>query len=186
MNLNLNLSDWPSETEAARQLGVSWRTLIRRCEAGELERQMRPRPGKKPEPVINPRDVERLLAKKPMVMRSDMVPSPAPGQETAVVPVFAAVLDRLAGVLEKFAPAARRAPASDWMTPAEAGRYVGLSEGLIRRLIRTGKLPFLREKRGFVVARVHLDNLDALAGLAGLQQATIDLRQTVASRRAAQ
>lgn len=183
-----NLSAWIPELETARRLGISWRTLLRRAEAGEIERRMRPRAGKKPEPVYNPRDVERLEAPAAMVMRDQRLPAnpSRPVNDSAIAPVFVAVLDRLAGALEKFAPVAPPAPLPTWMTPKEAGAYLGLSEALIRRLIRCAKLPCLRDKRGYIVARVHLDNLDSVAALAGLQAATADLRQVVEARRAAQ
>lgn len=184
----MNLGDWLTEPEAAKRLGISWRTLLRRVAKGEgPERQMRPRKGAKPEPVYNPRDVERMSAQRAVVVRPEMLPRPERpmGQEIAVAPIFMAVLDRLAGALEKFAPPPAKPEVKAWMTPGEASAYLGLSEGLIRRLIRDGKLPRFREARGYVVAKVHLDNIDSMAGLTGLQQTTAALRETVQARRAA-
>jgi len=44
-------------------LGTSVKTIIRYADAGKIETQKRPRPGKKPENVCNPRDIERLMPK---------------------------------------------------------------------------------------------------------------------------
>jgi len=54
------LSDWYPEEEAARRMGMSTRTL-RRMSARKVgpERRLRPRDGRKPEPVYNPQDVDK-------------------------------------------------------------------------------------------------------------------------------
>ena len=52
---------WLTESETAERLGISTRTLRRKCDEGTgPERRLRLRPRKKPEPVYNPRDVELL------------------------------------------------------------------------------------------------------------------------------
>jgi len=59
----MDFPGWLSEAEAARRLGMSTRTLLRKVEEGAgPERRLRQRPGKKPQPVYNPRDVELMAA----------------------------------------------------------------------------------------------------------------------------
>lgn len=48
-----------------------------------------------------------------------------------------------------------------WMTISEASEYSSLTEGLLRRLARSGKLPSLRDGKGIKVRR---SDLDMLAG----------------------
>lgn len=56
-----DLSTWPTKPEAAARLGISERSLERLVEQGKPpERRMRQRPGKRPEPVFNPEEVEML------------------------------------------------------------------------------------------------------------------------------
>lgn len=185
----MNLSRWIPGPEGAERLGVSIRTLERYAEDGRCESKLRPRDGRKPERVYNPQDIEKLEAElnPPFVAsRSELTHSPAV-IDSAIAPIFVGVLDRLAAAFERVMPATLppAPPAPAWMTPAEGAKYLGLSEGLIRRLIRSGKLPRLREARGFVVAKVHLDNLDAMTELSGLATATTDLREVLKTRRAA-
>jgi len=59
--MTISLADWPNEAQAAALLGTSVKTIIRYADAGKIETQKRPRQGKKPENVCNPRDIEKLL-----------------------------------------------------------------------------------------------------------------------------
>jgi len=59
--MTISLAEWPNEAQAAAMLGTSVKTIIRYADAGRIETQKRPRPGKKPENVCNPRDIERLM-----------------------------------------------------------------------------------------------------------------------------
>ena len=61
-----DLSGWPSKLDAARLLGIGERTLDRQiARTGAPEIRMRPRNnGRKPEPVCNPEDLERLVAER--------------------------------------------------------------------------------------------------------------------------
>lgn len=59
----MQFDDWLTEPEAAKRLGMSTRTLRRKVEDGTApERRKRMRPGKPPEAVYNPRDVELMAA----------------------------------------------------------------------------------------------------------------------------
>ena len=176
----IDLSTWLTNPEAAARMGISERTLDRRCAAGEgPERRNRPRPGLKPEVVNNPDDVERLATPKPHVMPDPDLPAdwgslvPRP-QTTAVAPrpssadVLPALLDRVAGAVEWWLAETRPAPLALYLTLPQASAYTGLSVAFLRRLIRTGKLPVIRD-RSLKARRLDLDNLvnadPALSGL---------------------
>lgn len=57
------LSSWITESEGAKQLNVSERTLRRKAEDGELQRRDRPLPGRRPEAVYDPREINALVEK---------------------------------------------------------------------------------------------------------------------------
>jgi hypothetical protein len=67
-----DLSAWPTQTEAAVQLGTNERTIRRWIEAGRLRAGKRPVAGAKPQTVIDPDSIKRLQAErergKPVVM----------------------------------------------------------------------------------------------------------------------
>ncbi|SRR5712691_11442869 len=64
-----DLSTWLTKADAAARLGISQRTLDRLDAKGEgPECRNRPRPGKRPEPVYSPSDVETLAAAKPAMI----------------------------------------------------------------------------------------------------------------------
>lgn len=66
----VSLSEWPNEAQAAAALGISAKTIIRYASAGKIETRKRQRPGKKPENVYNPQDLERRGARHASRARS--------------------------------------------------------------------------------------------------------------------
>src|SRR5690348_7977261 len=81
------MSEWPTESEAAALLGASVKTLHRYAAKGLIEIQKRPRPGKKPENVCNPRDIERLKPAAHVMPESAPVRLPAV-RETSLAPLL--------------------------------------------------------------------------------------------------
>jgi excisionase family DNA binding protein len=158
----LDLSGWITKPDAARSLGISERTLDRRCDAGEgPERRERSRTGMKPEPVFNPDDVERLAAPRAHVMPAQsaaLSPLPIPTSADAL----SMVLDRIAAAVENRLGEARPEPLALYLDLRQASDYTGLSLAFLRRLIADGKLPAVRD-RAIKVARRDLDNLSVLA-----------------------
>jgi excisionase family DNA binding protein len=63
-----------------------------------------------------------------------------------------ALLDRLASISGRSKPDEKR-----WLTVPEAAQYTGLSETFLRRAIRAGNLPYLRD-RALKMRRADLDN----------------------------
>ena len=194
-----DLSHWLSEPETARRLGISERQLRTRASQGKLpERMYRPRPAGKAQPVYNPRDVEDLEAAKPMVLppdgpaRTDAPVGRSParaGTPMAANPflefgrILNPFLERITTALERRLepPKALEPPPTPtpWVTMAQAAQITGLSENLLRNLVRTGRLPFFRDKQGWKVAIADLEHLEA----SKLRQVTEEVRTAVAGRR---
>jgi excisionase family DNA binding protein len=157
-----DLSGWLTKAQAAERLAISERTLDRLGKKGP-ERRLRPRPGKKPEPVFNPVDVEAMAPKEEAhvvpyaaVSRGAGLPEPTLGVALAFTAIEK-VAERLAiRGPERWKP---------WMTIAEASEYSGLSESFLRRLVRESQLPSVRD-RAVKVRRADLDNLASSSTLA--------------------
>ena len=164
MTAEPDLSTWPSKPEAARLLGIGERTLDRRiARSGAPEVRMRPRNnGRKPEPVCNPEDVQRLLAyeKRPVAMPPEVVRSvtlPAPVDDgAAILRVVKAVCSILGPPLE----AATSSPV--YLTLHQASRYSGLSMALLVRLAQRGAVEAVKDN-GWKIRRKSLDQLDLTA-----------------------
>lgn len=170
----LDLSKWLTKAETAAILGISERTLDRLGEQGKgPERRLRPRPGKKPEPVYRPEDVQAMAAaqNKPMIIAPDsplrtapaagsIAPRP-PAQPPLGVAEFFALVDGIAQKVTAVLPRAEKL----WLTLEEAAQVSGLSEAFLRRLVRTGNLPAVRD-RAWKVRRSDLANIAPHAALA--------------------
>jgi excisionase family DNA binding protein len=161
----IDLSTWLNKTEAAARLGISERTLDRlAAEDKGPERRLRPRPGKKPEPVFNPDDVAEMAPKEQTHVVRFAAPSPA-AEPTPVFPVTLAIaaLERIADrVVPRIPPQAK-----PFLTVAEAASYSGLSESYLRRMVREGRMPYVRD-RGYKIRRADLDSFAGVSVLAEL------------------
>ena len=190
------MNGYLTKSEAARRLGISERTLERMTAKGKGPSvRLRPRAGNRPEPMYRERDVENLLHAGAEVMPAPAVPAVATVASSDVSelhrsgpivaidwrPVVALFQPLVTAASEALRPAPPPAPVQQWITPAEASSYLGLSEACIRGLIRRGKLPYLRSGHSYMVKRSDLDNL---AGVTRLAEVTQELRETVKSRRA--
>jgi len=187
----MNLDGWLTKEETARRLGVSERTLERMTAKGDGPAvKHRPRSGNRPEPLYSERDVENMAPQpRADVMRpgDPRLPRPAvPAVATARVDMapLATAFEALAGAILTRFPAPPPA-VKQWLTPAEAAEYLGLSEGLIRRLIRAGRLPFARDGHSYKVSKASCDTIDTLTQLSELKHATAELRDAVKARRVA-
>jgi excisionase family DNA binding protein len=167
--VSVDLSTWIPKAEAAGRLGISERTLDRRCDAGTgPERRERPRPGLKPEPVYNPDDVERLAVPKTHVMPNGL---PVASGEAIQLASYAAeqiCLRQLADVwlmeAKSVPPVPPLLPPALYLTLPQASAYTGLTVTLLRRLIQAGKLTAIRD-RTMKVKRTDLDNITSLSEL---------------------
>jgi excisionase family DNA binding protein len=186
----MNLSGWLTKAEAAERLGISTRSLERLTDRGQgPEVQYRPRKGNRPEPLYNPEQVQAMRPQpKAQVIRPGDPRFPqarvatVATQASVDIRPFVALLDRITLAVEhRLAPAPVIRP---WLTPTEAAQYLGLSEGLVRRLIRTGRLPFVKDGNCWKVSKASCDSIEALAQLSQLKQTAADLRETLENRRA--
>lgn len=155
-----DLSTWLSEPETAARLGISTRTLQRKCAAGEgPERRERQKPGVRPEPVYNPDDVARLAAFPPAVFSRDSAIVPRTGGEITVPP--GSIIEQLAAALHKRLQEPPPRPPARWLDLRSASARTGLSVAFLRRLIASGRLKAIRD-RSIKVLQCDLDNLDNL------------------------
>jgi hypothetical protein len=188
--MSTDLSTWLSKPEAAARLGISERTLERMVLAGTgPEQRNRPRPGKRPEAVFNPEDVQTfaqapaVIAAASPLMPKGVPPSAGHGQE--IPPALAALMSVFERMLEMAQRPRLDAPQETsalWLNLAQARAYSGLSIALLRRLIDSGRLPAIQDG-AIKVRRNDLDNIDNVAELAALRKATNELRTNLKSRR---
>jgi excisionase family DNA binding protein len=180
----LDLTEWPSVDEAAVLLKTSRRSVIRHNERGELEFRKRTRAGKKPENVVNPIELNKLLEKA--APRPFPVPSlPAPASElqfhpdafTMTVPALKGEqIDRFLDALREMtaqralpAPAAEPTPPPDRvplhlklnLTLEEAAVYSGYSALKLRQAIAAGRLTATKDGRrgAYIIRRASLEAL---------------------------
>jgi excisionase family DNA binding protein len=166
---DIDLSTWLSKPEAAARLGISERTLERMIDADKgPECRIRPRTGKRPEPVYNPQDVDALAAAaapKPAVN-----PPAGPANSRQLVPtgedsmpsslaLGIELIEQLARIANRARPEPAPTPPALWLTIPEAAVYTGLSQAFLRRLARSGELPSVRDRKT-KVRRADLDSLD--------------------------
>lgn len=169
--LACDLSSWLTKQEACGRLGgISERTLDRMVERHEIERRPRPRPGRSPEAVHNPKDVEAKLPRNPYVMPAEEAaastgssPESTEFSETgdavttvAKSPAIPAIA--LLTEYRRLLAAGTPAPVKLWLTVAEALEYSGLTKALLRRLVKDGRLPGIKD-RSVKIRRADLEAL---------------------------
>lgn len=156
------LSTWLTTSEACARLGISERTLDRKVAAHQIERRNRPAEGRRPIPVHNPEDIERLMTREPAVEIMRAI-APSVGGE---INVAANLTARLAPAVDQIVPLVVELlesiprPPRPWMTIGEASAYSGLPKAGLRRLVRTGALPSVRGQ-STLVRKVDVDELTA-------------------------
>lgn len=165
-------------------LKTSHRSVLRANERGELEIRKRNRPGKKPENVVNPDDLNKLLEEaKPKPFPVPSLPAPPPPLQfhpdafTMTVPAlkddqierFLDALREMAAPKLLPAPAAPPAPAEPTvplhiklnLTLEEAAVYSGYSVRKLRQAIDEGRLQASKDGRrgAIVIKRASLESL---------------------------
>jgi hypothetical protein len=177
-----DLSEWPSVDEAAVALKTSRRSVLRANERGELEIRKRSRAGKKPENVVNPDDLQKLIdraAPRPFpvgvsrlpVVGTESTPAPEPGP---------AALDRFIEAIQGLSNAPRLLPAPINVTVAappqeptvplhlklnltleESAVYSGYSALKLRQAIAAGRLEARKDgpHGAIIIKRASLESL---------------------------
>ncbi|HLJ49090.1 MAG TPA: helix-turn-helix domain-containing protein [Bryobacteraceae bacterium] len=149
---------WLTKKQAAAALATSERTIERMAAAGKLTTRPRERPGKKPEPVYPPDEVDAL--KQTITPTVELIPQPALPPPKP--------LDQVTGILELMARAIARHDGRQWkpwLSIEEAAEYSGISQTRIRRLAHEGRIRFVRDGM-LKVFRQDLDNADTIAPIA--------------------
>ncbi len=161
------LSEWPSESEAAALLRTSVKTINRYAAKGKIEIRKRPREGKKPENVCHPRDIEKL---KPV---AHVMPgtAEAAGTSVAIVPPAVPIGQTLLPLVPSFELLIRTISTAVAdvqniknlneklvLTLKEASRS-GFSMAFLRRKCEDGSLKSFRDGRTIKIARQELERL---------------------------
>ena len=176
----LDLSDlrnWLPKQHAALLLNKTERTVERMVSEGKIEKQVRTLTGsgRKPMPVLNPRDVYQIL-KSSIVPRPHFLPPlPNPEREqltearTQIMASLPVMMERMVNVLD--AAAARQAPAAPvpiWLDLEDACKVAGIRAEMrpaFKRLLLTAikqrKLPALKSGRTVFIHRDQLFNFKA-------------------------
>ena len=135
-------STWLTEQQAAETLGCSVPTIRRYVEAGKIEQRKRPIPGRKPENILNPEDVQALMpaprvmprlghqTAESLAIRPQQPSTPqAAGALLAALEAIAATRPVTVGIKDKL-----------WLTLDEAGTLSGRSKSWLVRQCQEGML----------------------------------------------
>ena len=152
------LGHWKSAAEAAEILKCSEKTISRMAAQGKIEKALRRVPGRKPMPVFNPRDIDRMHSQtvdlKPFpveAVKEEKALARAPSQDGAKL--FAQLLaDRLGS--PQAVPLERKL----FLSLEEASEYTGMPKGWLRRQIKSGELPAILSG-GWRIRRADLEKL---------------------------
>src|SRR3954470_2205971 len=180
----IDLSTWPTLKEAAAILRTSVRSIWRENERGELEMQKRPRPGKKPENVVRPEDLEKLKPQPYPVRKLPPMPQSfyrmaGMMQDPPEPELTGERFDRFIASLEAIGQRAFPAPAEPAiarpepptvplhlklnLTIEEAAAYSGYSEHVLRQAIAAGTVKASRggPRRSLIIRRASLESFNA-------------------------
>lgn len=132
-----DLSGWLTKEEVAARLSASEKTVERYVKKGDLERKTRRVPGRRPLPVFNPDDVERIEAETiERTPAGALARSDNHGGQLEAVEAFGAMVR--AAVADK--PAKVRLDRKVTLTIPEAAELSGLGRGVIERAIGEGRI----------------------------------------------
>lgn len=132
---------WISKAEVVERTGLTERTIERKVKLGELRREYRTIPGRKPLPIFHPEDVENLTVKtlQPIPLRRSGVPTPRQLVPRQTPPMSVSV-----PLTEKF-----------YLTLKEAALLSGLPLSYLKRQAQQGGIPAVK----LVGWRIHSDDL---------------------------
>jgi len=148
-------STWPSKFDLVKELGLSERTLERKIAAGELRREFRNVPGRKPISIIHPDDAAKLKAvtlEAVPAEKSAVIRKPPQGD---MAPLVAALTDAFVAALSKVQaiqpPEPQKAPQDKlWLSLKEAIRYSGLPGEYLRQKCEERAIDSFRRGRWYI------------------------------------
>lgn len=116
--LLMDLASWPTKLEAAHKLGIDVRTLERKhIASGQIEVRERRRDRKRPEPVCNPADVERLKPATHVMPAAAATCEPQLSEKSGSIGALE-LIAAFAATLQQARPARAR-PQPRWLTADE-------------------------------------------------------------------
>jgi predicted DNA-binding transcriptional regulator AlpA len=154
-----NYDDWLPMGEVIKATGMSERTIYRQVTMGRLKQAQRPIPGRRPLPVFDREDVQRL-AESILKARPEIMPPggaemalTAPNQTgellaamQAMILLHQEVLTLLRQQPAMIAPAAAGSADALFLSIQEACRFTGLSAATIQAAARAGKVARIGRK----------------------------------------
>jgi excisionase family DNA binding protein len=156
-------SDWLTVDQAAAALNTSDRTVRRMIRDHKIGTSTRPRHGRRPEVICDPRDVEML---KQASVQMVVVPPDAQGPLGAPREAHALTgLDVVLALMDRLQPP-RNGHEKAFLNLGEASDRTGLTKACLKRLARSGDIVAFKD-RGWKFSRRDLDNLDTAVQIGG-------------------
>jgi len=147
------LDEWKTKEEAAQLLQVGVKTVERYAKSDKIRREYRRVPGRRPLPVYNPEDIEKIRQENVPMTPVEPLPPQALARKLDPAAFLSALLQNGNGQ----APQVRLSEKL-YLTLNEAAEYTGLSKTLLRRKIHDGELQALKDG-GFKIRRRDLEGL---------------------------
>jgi excisionase family DNA binding protein len=153
--------EWPTKTEVRLKTGISERTIERKIQAGELRREFRNVPGRKPLAILDPADVKKLTEKT-------LTPIPMKKAATRNGANHGGIIPKpdkpdLAAFLAALSPGHLALDKKFYLTLKEAGELSGLPLSFLRAKVQTKELPAVKIG-GWRIKRQDLERYDAATG----------------------
>lgn len=154
-----NYDAWLTKQEVRQRIGISERTLERKIQDGEIRRQYRNVPGRKPLAIIHPKDVEKLQNKtlKPVPVKANRK-----GTNNAVS-LRTPQKDMAAFMTAFMAASPVLAEKKFYLSLKEASQLSGLPMSYLKRKITEGIVPAVKVP-GWRIRREDLARYDAVTG----------------------
>lgn len=148
-------SAWPSQTEAAVQLGTNERTIRRYIASGRLRSAKRPVVGAKPQTVIHPDDIARVRQEQ------EREPARMELELPRIEPAASALAELFAGAARALADAKAKPVPTLFLNLDQAAEASGLPRRLLLKLIHTpGYLKAAHHSGEWYVRRADLEALE--------------------------
>ncbi len=155
----IDLTEWKTKGEAAVILECSEKTIERMAGRREIERRDRRIAGRKPLPVFNPQDIERLQAASAVV---EAFPVERQGNGGNALVKRSRGVGELGDFLELAGALGQRPRVAVnekfYLTLAEAVELSGLSRAFLLRQIKSGELKAMKD-RGWKIRRSELEHV---------------------------
>jgi excisionase family DNA binding protein len=160
----IDLSGWMNADQVCTSLGIAPRTLDREVAANRWQTRLRQRPGKRPERVFDPEEVAGRLPSPPtqLVHVPPIPPMSPPVAQLAQSQEPPISRMEIAAMMQAMLASLQPEEKPTHVRIKEASRITGFSVTFIRRAIRDGRLPSVKDG-GFKMRRETLETFDPTA-----------------------